>query len=204
MTSTIKQIIYNKQTMEIKEQINTLLQKVGLKAVEVKLEQMKLDDGTTVIEAEVFEADQPVMIVTEDEQMIPLPVGEYTMEDGRMLIVQEEGVIFEIKEAQTEEEEQPVEEAPVAASEKPQVAPVAKKVVESVSKESYFSKEDFDALKAEIETLKTELSAMKEPKVEEVEEEVKPITHNPENKVEMSINVQGGGLVEFLNNKLNK
>lgn len=189
--------------MEIKEQINTLLQKVGLKAVEVKLEQMKLDDGTTVIEAEVFEADQPVMIVTEDEQMIPLPVGEYTMEDGRMLIVQEEGVIFEIREAQTEEE-QPVEEAPVAASEKPQVAPVAKKVVESVSKESYFSKEDFDALKAEIETLKTELSAMKEVEVEEVEEEVKPITHNPENKVEMSINVQGGGLVEFLNNKLNK
>lgn len=190
--------------MEIKEQINTLLQKLGLKAVEVKLERMKLDDGTTVIEAEVFEAEQPVMIVTEDEQMIPLPVGEYTMEDGRMLIVQKEGLIFEIREAQTEEAEQPVEEAPVAASEKPQVAPVAKKVVESVSKESYFSKEDFDALKAEIETLKTELSAMKETKVEEVEEEVKPITHNPENKVEMSINVQGGGLVEFLNNKLNK
>ena len=43
-----------------------------LLGMEVKLEQRKLEDGVTVIEAESFEAGAEVMIVTEDEQMIPL------------------------------------------------------------------------------------------------------------------------------------
>jgi len=65
---------------EQKSVIDKMLSKIGLttiklEAEKVALEQMKLDDETTVIEAEVFEADQPVMIITEDEQMIPLPVG---------------------------------------------------------------------------------------------------------------------------------
>ena len=57
--------------------------------MEVKLEQMKLMDGVTVLEADSFEAGNEVFIVTEDEQKIPLPVGEYEFEDGRMLIVVE-------------------------------------------------------------------------------------------------------------------
>lgn len=182
--------------------INKLLQKIGLKAVEVKLEQMKLDDNSTTIEAEVFEADQPVMIITEDEQQIPLPVGEYGLEDGRILVVQEEGIIFEVKDKEEEvAEEEPAMEEEVAASEKT-VAPVAKKVVESVSKESYFSKEDFESLKSEVESLKTKLSEMTATNEEVELSEVKPITHNPENKVEMTINVaKGNGIVDFLNNR---
>ncbi len=66
--------------------------------MEVKLEQMKLMDGVTVLEADSFEAGNEVFIVTEDEQKIPLPVGEYEFEDGRLLIVIEEGVISEVKE----------------------------------------------------------------------------------------------------------
>ncbi|QGG54063.1 hypothetical protein GDS87_24395 (plasmid) [Lysinibacillus pakistanensis] len=42
----------------------------------IDLAEMLLDDGVTVIEAEVFEAGQEVNIKTEDGQSIPLPVGE--------------------------------------------------------------------------------------------------------------------------------
>jgi hypothetical protein len=54
------------------KQIKTLL---GLET-EVKLAQARLLDGTTVIEAEVFEAGMEVFIVTE-EGNVPMPVGEY-------------------------------------------------------------------------------------------------------------------------------
>ena len=73
-------------------QIKTLL------GMEVKLETMKLSDGVTVLEAEMFEAGNEVFVVTEDEQKIALPIGEYEMEDARILVVIEEGVISEIKE----------------------------------------------------------------------------------------------------------
>ena len=69
--------------MSIKDNVNKVLRSVGLKAVEVKLAQMMLEDGVTVIEAEAFEPKYSVGIVQE-EGIIPLPVGEYTVEDGRI------------------------------------------------------------------------------------------------------------------------
>ena len=158
-------------------QIKTLL------GMEVKLETMKLSDGVTVLEAEMFEAGNEVFVVTEDEQKIALPIGEYEMEDGRILVVVEEGIISEIKEKEEEEEEMP-EEAPIEEEAKKEqemetskAAP--KKIVESMIKESFFS--EIEALKTENETLKAELSKLKE--VKEVElSEVKPISFNPENE----------------------
>ena len=188
---------------EQKSVIDKMLSKIGLttiklEAEKVALEQMKLDDETTVIEAEVFVAGNPVMIVTEDEQMIPLPVGVYGLEDGRELEVQEEGVIFEVREKAVEEEA-PVEEAPVAASEKPAVAPVAKKVVESVSKESYFSKATEDEV-IELIAKVVELKLSEAKVAEEVELSAKPIVHNPE-KVSLATKLNTKeGLTGFLNN----
>ena len=70
---------------------NKVLNKVRvLLGLEVELESMKLEDGVTVIDAEAFEAGESVFIMTEDEQKIPLPVGEYKLEDGKMLVVAEE------------------------------------------------------------------------------------------------------------------
>ena len=78
---------------------NAILNKVReLLGMELKLEQKKLDDGVTIVEAETFEAGAEVFVVTEDEQKIALPVGEYKMEEGMLLIVKEEGKIAEIKE----------------------------------------------------------------------------------------------------------
>ena len=53
--------------------------------VKTKLSSMKLENGT-VLEAEMFEPGEPVFIVTEDET-VALPIGDYTLEDGKTLIV---------------------------------------------------------------------------------------------------------------------
>jgi hypothetical protein len=145
---------------------------------------MTLDNGT-VIEAEMFEAGQPVFIVN-GEDRVALPVGQYALDNGIILVVANEGEIAEIKEPMAE---QPEVEVEVEAQSEP--APAAKKVIESTVKESHFSKEDVDALKAEIEALKTELASMKEVKTEVVELSTEPLTHNPEAKSEVKLNLYG-------------
>ena len=167
---------------------NKILNKVrALLGMEVKLEVMKLSDGVSMLEAESFEAGQPVFILTEDEQRIPLPVGEYELEDMRVLVVIEEGVIADVREAAEPEVEVEVEapeaEAELEAAIEPE-APQAKKIVESIVKESFFS--EIEALKKENEELKAKLSAQTTEVAEEVapvelSEEPKPISFNPEN-----------------------
>jgi hypothetical protein len=67
---------------------NSTINKIkSLLGMEVKLEQMMLIDGTTILEADAFEMDNEVFIVTEDEQKIPLPIGEYELENGMILVV---------------------------------------------------------------------------------------------------------------------
>ena len=164
----------------------SILNKVRtLLGLEVKLETMKLSDGVSMLEADAFEAGQPVFILTEDEQKIPLPIGEYELEDMRILVVIEEGVIAEIREA-AQVEEEVVEEAPAVEEEVEAATETAapKKVIESIVKESFFS--EIEALKKENEELKAKLSAQTPEVAEEVapvelSEEPKPISFNPEN-----------------------
>ena len=146
---------------------------------------MKLSDGVSMLEADAFEAGQPVFILTEDEQRIPVPVGEYELEDMRILVVIEEGVIAEIREA-AQVEEEVVEEAPAVEEEVEATTETAtpKKTIESIVKESFFS--EIEALKKENEELKAKLSAQTTEVAEEVapvelSEEPKPISFNPEN-----------------------
>lgn len=160
---------------------NVITEIKKLLGMEIKLEQMALDNGT-VIEAEVFEAGQPVFIVN-GEDRVALPVGEYTLDNGMILVVEVEGEIKEIKEMKVEapeEEAAPEVEVEVEAAQ----TSTAKKVIESTVKESHFSKEDVDALKSEIENLKTELASMKivETFEEKVDLSAQPLTHNPDAK----------------------
>ena len=163
--------------MKYKEKLNQIKAVLGL---EVKLEQMKLDNGT-VVEAEVFEPDNEIFVVT-GEDRVPIPVGEYVLEDGKILVIAEEGIIAEIKEAVAEEEAPEGEAPPEQEMEAEPASP--KKIVESISKELFFA--EIDKLKAEIEELK--LSKVEPEKVEEVAvelaEEVKPIIASPESVVE--------------------
>ncbi len=188
---------------------NQILNKVRtLLGMEVKLEQMKLMDGVTVIEAESFESEMEVFIITEDEQKIPLPVGEYEMEDGRILVVEVEGIVKEVKEKM--EEEVKVEEAPETEIEVEAEAtnPAPKKTIESVVKETFFS--EIEALKTENETLKAELAKLQTPQVEEVElsEETKPISFNPENTNPVEVvkiaSKRQRTIMDSVLNKLNK
>jgi hypothetical protein len=172
----------------------SILNKVRtLLGLEVKLETMRLSDGVSMLEAEVFEAGQPVFILTEDEQRIALPIGDYELEDGRILVVIEEGVIADIREAAEPEVEVEVEtpEAEMPAEEEmaqEPAAPTAKKIIESVTKESFFS--EIEALKKENEELKAQIALSKTEVAEEVaavelSEEPKPISFNPENETKV-------------------
>ena len=175
--------------MKATEMLNQVKNLLGVElSEEVKLEQMKLENGT-VLEAEAFEKDNEVFIVTEDEK-VPVPSGEYSLEDGKILVV-EEGIISDIKEMEEEVEE---EEATSDEEEMEQ---------EELKEEVYASKDELSELKAIIEDLKAKLELKDQETAEEiglamttmlseqekVEEAVKeelskpaadPIKHNPE------------------------
>jgi hypothetical protein len=171
---------------------NSTINKIkALLGMEVALEQMKLMDGQTILEADAFEMDNEVFVVTEDEQKIPLPIGEYELENGMILVVAVEGIIKEVKEAVVEEEEIETPEAEVEVeveAEAAPVAPTAKKTIESIVKETFFS--EIEALKNENIELKAQLELLSKvdvvtEEVTELSEEPKPISFNPENTNEV-------------------
>lgn len=149
---------------------------------ETKLAQMTLENGT-VIEAEEFVADADVFIVTEEDK-IALPVGEYMLEDGMILVVESEGIIKEIKEATDEVVEEEVE-----ASEVQETEDLKEEEKEDLG---YATKEELSEVKAMIEEIKAMIKDKEEmaAEVEEVEKKVKeelsstpaaaPLKHNPE------------------------
>jgi len=154
--------------MNVINEIKTLL------GMEVKLAQMKLEDGVTVIEAEVFEAEAPVFIVN-GEDRIAMPVGEYKLEDGSELNVEVEGVIASIEMPEEEVVAPESEEVESTTEEEMSVAPAApKRVVESITKEMFFS--EIEKLRAEI----AELKSVKEEVQLSAEVDVQPLTHSPE------------------------
>ena len=139
---------------------------------ETKLAQMTLENGT-IIEAEDFAPDAEVFIVTEEDK-IALPVGEYALEDGMILVVEAEGIIKEIKEATSEEVEEEVE-------------------VEAAEEEmSYATKEELAEVKSMIEEIKAmikdkeEMAAVEEQVKEELSSQpaAAPLKHNPEGNVQ--------------------
>jgi hypothetical protein len=144
---------------------------------------MKLMDGVTVIEAETFEPEMAVFIVNEDER-VPMPVGEYMLEDGNVLKVEVEGVITSIE--MPEEEAPEVEEEVETTKKEEEMATetaTPKRVVESVTKEMFFS---------EIEKLRAEIAELKSVKTETVElsnDNIEVLSHNPEATSEVKMNV---------------
>ena len=162
--------------------------KLKLEEMEIKLAQMKLADGVTVLEFDSLEVGKEIFIVSENGN-VPLPIGEYELEDGQMLEVYEDGIIGEV--AAKEEEKAPMEEAepeaevPVEASTEP--TQTAKKVIRSTIEEQHFaSQEEVNELKSIIAELKEQLKVKEEVKeVVELEETPKPISFNPENVQKM-------------------
>jgi hypothetical protein len=168
------------KALEVLEKIKGI---VGIElAEEVKLAEMKLENGT-VLEAEAFEKGESVFIVS-DEERIALPVGEYVLEDSRLLVIEEEGLIADIREVSDEvpaKEEEMAEETELMPEDEADVA-------------------DWKGMEMRIKQLEdaiADLKADKENKVdasEEIKEEVElstetvetpePIKHSPEVKEE--------------------
>ena len=182
---------------KVKELIGVELQE------EVKLAQATLENGT-VIESESFEAGSEVFIVSEEDR-VALPVGDYTLEDGEILIVQEEGVIASIGAI---EEEAPAEEEVEAADEDEKV---------------YATKEELAELKTAIEEIKAIIEKQEMSKVEETTEEtveekdlelsaveapVEKVNHNPEATNDKELNLlsqkkQGNSTMDRVLRRLN-
>lgn len=119
--------------------------------LEVKMEQLKMENGT-ILEADSFEVGQSVFIVTEDEK-VALPIGEYELEDDRVLRVEEEGVIASLEEEADEE---------VADEE----------VAEEEQEMEYVSREEFNSALDEMKAMIDEIKAAYDKKEEEMSEVV--------------------------------
>jgi len=160
---------------EMLSQIKTLLK------ARMSLAQQTLENGT-IIEAESFEAGQQVFVVS-DEERVALPVGEYALEDGKTLVVEEEGMIADIKEAAAEEEEVQEEqlEEEVVVEDVPEevveeVATVVEAVVEAIAPVLEEVKQEVEELKKKFESY----DKKKEEKMSSQKPATKPLKHNPE------------------------
>jgi hypothetical protein len=165
---------------EIKNLLGVELSEEQPQEPQVVLAQLKLENGT-VLESNDFAQGNDVFILTEDEK-VALPKGEYQLEDGRTLEVTEDGVINSVE---------------VKAEEAPEEAP--EEVEEELDETKYPTKEEFDALKEMVMSMKEEMGAygdkdeeeekMKDEEIAELKEELSkpaadPIKHNPEASVE--------------------
>ena len=167
---------------------NIVGEKVNLSEEKIEMAEITLENGTILV-AESFEAGKSVFIKTEDEQ-IALPVGEYKLEEGKVLVVSEEGLIDSIKEAA---EEEVVEEELSEESEE-----VKETELEEEEKEemNYVTKEEFTSAVEEIKAMIDEKLGNKEEMKEEVIEEKEelsavapePVKHNPEAEVDNKVN----------------
>ena len=178
--------------MKAQEILNKIKEVVGIELseeVSVQLEEIKLDNGTILV-AEKFESGESVFIKSEDDENIALPVGEYALEDGRKLMVKEEGLIDAIGEVEVKEEE--VEASEETASEEEKVEETElEEEKEEAEEMNYVTKEEFSKAIEEIKGMIEKMSKeeMKEEIVEDAKEELsaevaEPVVHNPEAKSE--------------------
>ena len=203
------------KTKNILNEVRTLL------GISVELEKMELENGT-VLESDSFESGAEVFIKV-DEDLVALPVGEYETKDGKVVVVSEEGVIAEIKDASEEEEAPAKEEAPEEeeALAEEEVADIKEEEVpaeDDIKNVINAILEEMSVLKAEIEKLKggeaedlsteevvtEELSAVVE--VELSEPTAETISHTPDNvseKKQQFFNANKGGKRSILNNVFN-
>lgn len=192
--------------MKATEILSKAKELLSIQEEEVKLAQANLENGT-IIEADEMAAGKEVFIVTEDEK-VALPVGDYTLEDGQVLIVEEEGIIASIGAAEEAPAEEEVEAEQVEAAEE--------EMEYATKAELSEIKEMVEEIKAMLEP-KEEMSADKladeavENIVEEVKEElseVERVNHNPEASADKELNLyaqkQGTTTFDRVLSKLNK
>jgi len=162
----------------------------------IELAQMALENGT-ILEAEEFAPENEVFIVSGEER-VAAPAGEYKLEDGRILVIVEEGMISDIVEEKVEEEAPAVEEVEMQSEEAVAVAEevaadVADEAADAISEEVSAAIEvavaealvpvveevaaEMKKLREELASAKTEMAAME--KKFSSQSAARPIKHNP-------------------------
>ena len=166
---------------EVLKQVKNIL---GVELSDIQLAELKLENGT-VLEAEVFESGKEVFIKTEDEK-VALPVGEYELEDARVLVVEEEGMIKEIK-AQEEEEEKEDEKEEMRyvtreefRKEMDELKDMVEKMMKPEDKEKMSSQIQEEVSLAVTEVLNSEAEEKEALKEELSQPAAEPLKHSPE------------------------
>lgn len=164
-----------------KDMLNEIKNLLGVELSEEKtisLEKLNLENGT-VIESEDFNTGSEVFILTED-QKVALPIGEYKLEDGRILQIEEEGIVKELKSEELEEEDEAQDSAELNYATKEELGEVISMVeeIKKMIEENMMDHKEEEM--SEAEELKEELS---KPAAE-------PLTHSPETtKKELNLNL---------------
>lgn len=161
---------------ELLKQITTLLSAEA----KIELAQVTTVDGV-VLEADSFESGMPVFQVTENGNE-PLPKGEYKLEDGKTLVLVEDGVIDAIVEAETETEI----EVEAAEEVKPEEVIDEEVKVEAVSQEEII-KAVVDAIIPMLEEMKSELAEVKMQVEEYKKTKMSKVVHTPERPTTQTI-----------------
>lgn len=135
----------------------------------------KLNDGVTIIryDAEKLDIGVPVLAVTE-QGAIAIPDGDYTLEDGTMFTIAG-GVVSAVTPMEEEKEVEAGKENEAPSAAQPMTEAKAKSIIESVIKESHFTKEEVTAMFAESLTVKETFATQKieaDKKVSDLEAEV--------------------------------
>jgi hypothetical protein len=162
-------------TNAIKEGFEAILSNKQ-EVVVVELAQIKLIDGVTILEAESFEAGMPVFVVAENGDKVPAPIGEHELEDGKILVITEEGMIAEIKEKVVEDVAEETADVEMNAEDTQKFVDMIREMFTQFSKHVA---NEIDAIKIE---MKAEIESAKSTK------EIKPSAKvTPEIKNEVTI-----------------
>ena len=176
MIRKIKTFLVEDKVEETVEETQLESQEEIKEEVKVELAQAKLENGT-VVESESFKAGDEIFIITDDEK-VAMPVGEYVMEDGKLLVVEEEGIIADYR---------------VVSDDVPQKEDELEEKKEEMDEEAAVY--DWEGMEKRIKNLEDAIADLKskmgeKEDFEKVEEQVKqelsetpaaePISHNPE------------------------
>ena len=167
--------------MDIKEKILVAL---GLnKDEEVKLAwQAKSEDGTIFVStAEELEPSVDISVLTEDGTTIPLPIGTYKTDTGVSFRVEEEGVVGEVIESETEEKEEASEEVKEEMTEEVELAPEDESRAEETDWAKTYEqmKEKVENLEDAIADIKARLGEGDSEEVEMTEETTQEVSDSP-------------------------
>ena len=183
--------------MTLKERISDLFEKYSVQLeveekAEVKFAVATLDSGQEIqTDAEAFAVGVSVFVVNDEGEQIPLPDGEYTLQDGSMLVVAE-GAVTEVNEASEEPAVEAEEDKEEEMSEEPKEVEASSEVL---------TREDVAGMIAEaIEATKAEFSSQieeRDAKITELSKQAtKSLSRAPKMEVQAPVDLKSLSITE--------